>query len=94
MAPFSLPEFHTVAGVEASLWSLADVKELGLSDAQLDQLTDALARLAEQEAAGPAEHPLLTRCRADYAQLRTWAARGRRSRAQRALATLLTNALK
>lgn len=91
MAPVSLPEFSSVLGVEPSLCSLADI--LCLPDEQLDQLTDALASLAQQEAAGPADHPLLARFRADYAQLRTWAARGSHDRAQHALATLLANAL-
>jgi hypothetical protein len=101
--PFELPVFCSVAGVEASLWQLSD--HMGFSDEQLDDLTTALEKWREVEAeqqqqqnggagSGNAVHPLLQRLKNDYVQLRIWSARGRRDRMERALNTLLANALK
>jgi hypothetical protein len=80
---------------------------MGFSDEQLDDLATALEKLREVEAeqqqqqqqsegavSGGEMHPLLLRAKNDYAQLRIWSARGRRDRMERALNTLLANALK
>lgn len=90
VAPLVLPACVSVLSVAGALWEACSA--LGLPDRQLEQLGDALERLLTAEADG-SDAQRLERFRADYAPLRTWAARGRRDRAQRAMEVLLRHAL-
>jgi hypothetical protein len=87
-----MTDYSCVAAAEPVLWELSE--HMGLTDAQLERLSDALDRLnAAESEGGEAHRRVLLRFKGDYAQLRTWAGRGRRDRMEKMLNAMLDNAL-
>jgi hypothetical protein len=88
-----MPEYISVAAAESVLWKLAE--HMGLPEAQLGRLSDALDTLNEAaEGEGGGQHEkVLQRFEGAYAQLRVWAGKGRRDRMEKSLNALLDKAL-
>jgi hypothetical protein len=100
VAPYSLPTFtaeQPLSAIEPGLYGLLD--HFALPDECCEQLAAALEVLAGSSsgnaaaAAADKAQQKLGRFAGDYAQLRSWAGRGRAAQVHKALQKMLHNAL-